>query len=441
MQPGFGTQEVREEDLHRLRANFVARGVKSAHGVFIHRARGSELWDVAGRRYIDFAGGIGALNVGHNHPRVVEAVRHQLDHLTHCAFQVAAYEPYLRLAERLCAVTPGEFPKKAVFFSTGAEAVENAVKIARSFTHRPAVVSFHGAFHGRTLLGLSLTGTANPYKQDFGPFAPEIYSAPYPYEYRGWDTRRALWALEELFACRVSPDRVAAVIIEPVLGEGGFVPAPFDFLQELRRLTQQYGILLIVDEIQSGFGRTGKMFAIEHSGVMPDLVVVAKSLAAGLPLSGVVGRADVMDAPAPGGLGGTYGGNPLACAAALAVLDIIREEDLVGRAAALGALLQQRFHAWKEQFPLVGDVRVLGCMAALELVVDRRNRTPAGRETAAVLEQCRERGLLVLAAGKDHSVIRMLMPLNIPDSILEEGLRIVEAALELISGQARGSGL
>src|SRR5713226_4623047 len=317
-----------EAELTELRSKYIPRGITSAHPLIADRAHGAELWDVTGRRFIDFAGGIGVMNVGHNHPRVMEAVRAQLEHATHTSFQVVMYESYLRLAERLCEVAPLAGPKKAIFFSTGAEAVENAVKIARAATGRPAVISFRGGFHGRTLLALSLTGSVMPYKQNFGPYAPEIYQTPFPYAYRGWTTQAAMADLENLLESQVSPNRVAAFVIEPVLGEGGFVPAPPAFLKKLRELCDRQGILLIVDEIQTGFGRTGKFFAIEHSGVQPDLITVAKSLAAGFPLSGVVGKAEIMDAPAPGGLGGTFAGNPVACAAGLAVLDVMRDERL-----------------------------------------------------------------------------------------------------------------
>ncbi|TMD77325.1 MAG: aspartate aminotransferase family protein, partial [Chloroflexi bacterium] len=315
-----------ETELAELRAKYVPRGISSAHPVTVDRAQGSEIWDISGKRYIDFAGGIGVMNVGHAHPRVMKAVREQLDRATHTSFQVVHYESYLRLAERLCEVAPIDGPKKAIFFSTGAEAIENAVKIARAATGRPAVISFRGGFHGRTLLALSLTGSVQPYKQDFGPYATEIYQTPFPYAYRGWTTEAAMADLENLLESEVSPKRVAAIVIEPVLGEGGFVPAPLDFMRSLRELCDRHGMLLIVDEIQTGFGRTGKFFAIEHSGVQADLITVAKSLAAGFPLSAVVGKAQVMDAPDPGGLGGTYGGNPVACAAGLAVMDVMRDE-------------------------------------------------------------------------------------------------------------------
>jgi 4-aminobutyrate aminotransferase/(S)-3-amino-2-methylpropionate transaminase len=422
------------DELKALRERYIPRGVTTAHPLVADHAQGSELWDAAGHRYIDFVGGIGVMNVGHNHPRVMAAVREQLDRFTHTAFQVVMYESYLRLAERLCEVAPGRGAKKAIFFSTGAEAVENAVKIARAATGRSAIVSFTGAFHGRTLLALSLTGTVNPYKQNFGPYAAEVYQTPFPYAYRGWTTEAALAQLGELFESVVAPDRVAAIIIEPVLGEGGFVPAPPDFLRQLRDLTARHGILLIADEIQTGFGRTGKFFAIEHSGVEPDLVTVAKSLAAGFPLSAVVGRAEVMDAPAPGGLGGTYAGNPVACAAGLAVMDVMRDERLPERAARIGSVIEERMHSWAAEHELVGDVRVMGAMAGMELVRDRTSKVPADTETARVLALAREHGLLLLRSGMHHNVIRTLMPLTIPDDQLLEGLDMLGSALAEVAG-------
>src|SRR6202171_5749019 len=431
-------RQTTSAELAELRAKYVPRGITTAHPVAADRAKGSELWDVSGRRYIDFAGGIGVMNVGHAHPHVMEAVRAQLERATHTSFQVVMYESYLRLAERLCDVTPLPGPKKAVFFTTGAEAIENAVKIARAYTGRPAVISFRGSFHGRTLLTLSLTGSVSPYKQNFGPYAAEIYQSPFPYEYRGWNTERAVASLESLFESEVSPKRVAAVIIEPVLGEGGFVPAPPDFLRRLRELTERHGILLIVDEIQTRFRRTGKFFGIEHSDVEPDLVTVAKSLAAGFPLSGVVGRADVMDAPDPGGLGGTYGGNPIACAAGVAVMDVMRDEKLPDRAARIGSVLGERMQTGAAEHEIVGDVRVVGAMAGMELVRDRGTKEPADTETAKVLAVAREKGLIVLRAGAHHNVIRTLMPLNIPDDQLMEGLDMLGSALaEVAGGPAR----
>jgi 4-aminobutyrate aminotransferase/(S)-3-amino-2-methylpropionate transaminase len=378
-------------------------------------------------------GGIGALNVGHGHPKVLAAAHHQLDLLIHTSAQIATNEPYLKLAERLCQLAPGDFAKKAILFSTGAEAVENTVKIARSFTGRPGIIAFSQAFHGRTLMGMSLTDTVKPYKLGFGPFAPEVYRSPFPYEYWGWDGERALESLEEALRTAWPADRMAAILIEPVLGEGGFVPAPIEFLRGLRQIADQRGLLLIADEVQSGIGRTGKLFAIEHSGVAPDLMAVAKSLGGGFPLSAVVGRAEVMDAPSPGQLGSTYGGNPVACAAALAVLNVIAEEGLLTRAAVIGSILEERMEEWQRRYPLVGDVRVLGAMAGLELVRDRGTREPAPVETREIIDGCRDRGLMALGAGPHHNVIRTLMPLNIPDDLLHQGLDVLERELERVS--------
>ena len=431
-----------ELELAELRRRYVPRGLSTAQPMIADHASGSEVWDTSGRRYLDFAGGIGVMNVGHGHPKVLAAASEQLGRFTHTCFQVLAYEPYLRLAERLCEVAPGDHQKKAIFLSTGAEAVENAVKVARSHTGRPGVVSFAGGFHGRTLLALSLTGSVEPYKQAFGPYAGEVYQVPFPYEYRGWSSEQSMAALEDLFRTQCPPERIAAVIIEPVLGEGGFVQAPAAFLRELRALTERHGIVLIDDEVQTGFGRTGRFFAIEHAGVVPDLVLVAKSLAAGFPLSAVIGRAEMMDAPAPGGLGGTYAGNPVACAAGLAVMDVMRDERLPERGARIGETLRGRMGEWAAEHELVGDVRVLGAMAGLELVRDRARREPAEAETARVIARCREEGLVVLRAGMHHNVIRTLMPLNIPDAQLEEGLDILGRAVaevdaELMAGRAR----
>ena len=420
----------RNQALWQLRERYVPRGVAQAHPVFVARAEGARLWDVDGREYLDFAGGIGVMNVGHGHPRVLQAVRAQLERFTHACFQVTPYETYVRLAERLSALAPGSFPKKTIFLTTGAEAVENAVKIARTHTGRPAVVALTHSFHGRTLLGMSLTGKASYYKQNFGPFAPEVYHAPAPYPYRGVSDGLALEGLEELFRTQVDPERVAALILEPVLGEGGFIPLSPEYLRAVRRITEAHGVLLVADEIQSGFGRTGKMWAIEHSGVVPDLITFAKSVAAGLPLSGVVGRAEVMDAPRPGGLGGTYAGNPLACAAGLAVLDVFAEEGLLERAEALGKVLWAGLKRLQERFPQVGEVRGLGPMVALELVRDRLSKEPAPELAQAVLEAARDQGLILLKAGMFGSVLRILVPLVATLEEAEEGLRRLEAAME-----------
>jgi 4-aminobutyrate aminotransferase/(S)-3-amino-2-methylpropionate transaminase len=421
--------ESRQRTLLARRDMNVPRGIASAHPLFIGRAEGARMWDVDGKEYIDFAGGIGVMNVGHSHPRVMQAIQTQLECFTHTSFQVTMYEPYVRLAERLNALAPGESPHKTILFTSGAEAIENAVKIARAATGRPAIVAFTNSFHGRTLLGMSLTGKTIPYKQNFGPFAPEIYHVPFPYEYRGWTTEQALRALQDLFETEVAADRIAAVIIEPVLGEGGFVPAPATFLRELRRITAEHGILLIADEIQSGFGRTGTLFAVEHSGVVPDLIAVAKSLAGGMPLSGVIGRAEVMDAPAPGGLGGTYGGNPVACAAALAVLDIFEEEDLLARGTALGAVLMDELRGFQQQFPQIGDVRGLGSMVAMEIVHNPATKQPAPDLVDQVIREARERGLILIKAGLYGNVLRVLVPLTIDSSLLRLALDMLHASL------------
>ena len=418
------------EALLRRRQKAVARGVATAHPIFADRALGVRLRDVDGREYLDFAGGIGVLNVGHLHPRVTAAVRDQLERFSHTCFQVAMYETYVSLAERLNALTPGTFEKKTILLTTGVEAIENAVKIARAFTGRPAIVAFTHGFHGRTLMGMTLTGKAGVYKQAFGPFAPEVYHAPYPYPYRGWSTERALDALEELFRTVVAAERVAAVLIEPVLGEGGFVPAPADFLRALRRIADERGLLLVVDEIQSGFGRTGRMFAVEHAGVVPDLIAMAKSMAGGFPLSAVVGRADAMDAPATGGLGGTYAGHPLACAAAHAVLDVFQEERLLDRARAQGEQLRGRLGPLAARLPRMGEVRGLGPMIGLELVEDPATREPAPARTRRVLDLARERGLLLLRAGTHDNVVRLLAPLVASEAELALGLDILAASLE-----------
>jgi 4-aminobutyrate aminotransferase/(S)-3-amino-2-methylpropionate transaminase len=417
------------KELLAIRERSLPRGLQPALDFVVDRAAGSQVWSLAGDEYIDFVGGIGVLNVGHGHPRVVAAAHHQIDRLIHISAQVAVYEPYLRLADRLCRLAPGDFHKKAILFSTGAEAVENTVKIARSHMGRPGIVAFSQAFHGRTLMGMSLTDTVKPYKEGFGPFAPEIYRSPFPYEYWGWDSDRALESLEESLRTSWPADRLAALLIEPVLGEGGFVPAPVEFLQGLRRLADQRGLLLIADEVQSGIGRTGRLFAIEHSGVAPDLISIAKSLGGGFPLSAVVGRAEVLDGPSPGQLGSTYGGNPVACAAALAVLEVVESEGLLARAEVLGSILEERMGEWSRRYPLVGDVRVLGAMAGLELVADRTTKEPAPEATQQIIDGCQKRGLLVLRAGPHHNVIRTLMPLNIPEDLLLIGLDTLEHEL------------
>jgi 4-aminobutyrate aminotransferase/(S)-3-amino-2-methylpropionate transaminase len=415
------------------RNQHIPRGVVTAHPVAIDRAAGSEVWDVEGKRYLDFVGGIGVLNVGHNHPRVVSAVSGQLQKITHMAFQVTAYGPYVALAERLNKLVGGDKAYKSVFLTTGAEAVENAIKIARSHTNRPAVIAFRGGFHGRTLLGVTLTGFSSPYRQNFGPFPAEIYHSAYPDPYRGITTEKALKALEDLFATEVAPDRVAAILIEPVQGDGGFLPAPDAFLVALREIATRHGIVLIADEIQTGFGRTGDLFGFQQSGIKPDLVTVAKSLAGGMPLSAVVGRAEIMEAPTPGGLGGTYGGNALACAAALGVLDAFAEEGLLERSKALGARLRSGLEKLQQKFSKIGEVRGRGSMLAIEIVKDRESKTPDADCAQAMIDAARAGGLLIIKCGVHRNVIRFLAPLVTTDAQADEALTILERAFLQVS--------
>jgi 4-aminobutyrate aminotransferase len=408
----------------------VARGVSIATPVIAARAEGAELYDVEGRRYIDFAGGIAVLNVGHRHPRVIAAAAEQMNALTHACFQVTPYESYVRLAERINQIAPGSFAKKTIFLTTGAEAIENSIKIARYATGRSAVISFSGGFHGRTMMALALTGKVAPYKAGFGPLPGEIFHAPFPDAYRGIGTAESLHAIEAIFKSDVEPSRVAAILIEPVQGEGGFNVAPFDFLRELRALCDRHGILFIADEIQTGFGRTARMFATEHAGVVPDLTVIAKSLAGGFPLAGVVGRAEVMDAAPPGGLGGTYAGNPIACAAALAVLDVFRDENILGRAEKLGISIRKSLDEMRARYECIGDVRGLGAMLAVELVKDRATHEPAPELAKATVQRAAERGLIVITCGVYGNVVRIMVPLNAPLEMVDEGLGILESSLK-----------
>jgi 4-aminobutyrate aminotransferase/4-aminobutyrate aminotransferase/(S)-3-amino-2-methylpropionate transaminase len=409
----------------------VPRGVGHACPVYASHARNAEIWDADGKRYLDFAAGIAVVNTGHGHAKIQAAIERQLQKFNHVAFQVMAYEPYIELAERLNALAPGNYAKKTILFSTGAEAVENAVKIARAATGRPAVITFTGAFHGRTMMTLAMTGKVVPYKVGFGPLPGDVYHVPFPMEYHGITADDSLAALEYLFKGDVEPTRVAAIVIEPVQGEGGFYVAPFEFLHRLRALCDKHGIVMVADEIQSGFGRTGKMFAIEHSGVVPDLITVAKALAGGLPLSGVIGKADIMDAPTQGGLGGTFGGNPVACAAALAVLDVIQEEQLCARAKHSGEIIDQYLQALatRPEFACIGDIRGLGAMRAIELVIDPQNRTPAPELTKATATRALANGLVLLTCGLYSNTLRLLVPLTIPDDQLREGLNILEKSL------------
>jgi 4-aminobutyrate aminotransferase len=415
-------------ELKARKAAAVPNGV-GTKGIYVARAENSEIWDVDGRRYIDFAAGIAVLNTGHRHPKIMAAVARQAEAFTHTCFHVVPYESYVGLAERLNALAPGDFPKKTLFLSSGAEAVENAVKIARYFTKRSAVIAFSGGFHGRTHMTMALTGKVMPYKLGFGPFPAEVYHAEFPQPYRGVTTEQALADIDRLFHGDVDPKSVAAIIVEPVQGEGGFNVAPFDFLRALRRLCDEHGIVLIADEVQGGMARTGKMFSIEHAGVAPDIITMAKGLGGGFPLSAVTGRASIMDAAHPGGLGGTYGGNPISIAAAHAVLDVIESEDLCSRAARVGQRMRSHLEALAKQLPCIGDVRGLGAMVAFELVKDPKTKEPDAEMTASILAFAEKRGLILLSCGTAANVVRLLSPLTIPDAVLEEGLAILSAAL------------
>jgi 4-aminobutyrate aminotransferase len=415
-------------ELKARKAAAVPNGV-GTKGIYVARAENSEIWDVDGRRYIDFAAGIAVLNTGHRHPKIMAAVAQQAEAFTHTCFHVAPYESYVGLAERLNDLAPGDFPKKTLFLSSGAEAVENAVKIARYSTKRSAVIAFSGGFHGRTHMTMALTGKVMPYKLGFGPFPAEVYHAEFPQPYRGVTTEQALADIDRLFHGDVDPKSVAAIIVEPVQGEGGFNVAPFDFLRALRRLCDEHGIVLIADEVQGGMARTGKMFSIEHAGVVPDIITMAKGLGGGFPLSAVTGRASIMDAAHPGGLGGTYGGNPISIAAAHAVLDVIESEDLCAKALRVGQRMRSHLEALAKQLPCIGDVRGLGAMVAFELVRDPKTKEPDADMAASILAFAEKRGLILLSCGTAANVVRLLSPLTIPDAVLEEGLVILSAAL------------
>ena len=426
------------------RARAVPRGVPAVTPIAVVHAEGVVVTDADGNRLIDFGGGIGVVNTGHRHPTVIEAVRTQLERYIHPCFPVSTYEPYVELAERLNAITPGVHAKRTFLVNSGAEAVENAVKIARHFSGRPAVVCFEHAFHGRTNLGMALTSKVSPYKKGFGPFAPEVYRIPFPYCYRcsegpnreGGMGRCCLadrTRLEQMFAAVVDPESVAAIVMELQLGEGGFVPAPPEYVSELAAFARDHGILFIADEIQTGFGRTGKLFACEHYGLVPDLIVTAKSLAGGFPLAAITGRAEIMEAPQIGGLGGTYGGNPLACVAALAVLNVMDAEHIPARAALMGERVRARFCQWATRYECIGDVRGLGAMLGLELVQSRRGKEPAKELTSALLTAALQRGLILLSAGTYGNIIRVLAPLTTPDEILDEGLDVMEQSLAAIA--------
>jgi 4-aminobutyrate aminotransferase/(S)-3-amino-2-methylpropionate transaminase len=423
--PGPGSAEI----LARKDA-VVADPLTIALPVVIDHGEGATITDVDGNTFIDFTGGVGCLNVGHANPRVIEAVQEQAARFLHTDFTIIPYEPYVTLAERLIALSPFRGPAKAAFFNAGTEAVENAIKFARGYTKRPAVIAFEGGFHGRTLLSLSLTSKTHPYKAGLGPFAPEVYRLPFAQDYRGPSAAEALEALERALITTVAAETVAAIVIEPVQGEGGFVVAPQEFLQGVRRICDENGIVMVVDEVQTGFGRTGRMFAVEHYGIEPDLMTVAKSIAAGLPLSGVIGKAAIMDSLHDSGIGGTYVGNPVAQAAALAVLDVFEEDGLVERAAAIGETIRARMQTWYERWDAIGDVRGLGAMLAIELVTDRDTKAPAADVASRVVEAAAERGLLLLKSGIYSNCIRVLVPLVITDAELDEALDVWESALE-----------
>ncbi len=416
---------ISNEHLTQLKKQTISEGVGITTTNFIESAQGAILRDVEGREFIDFGGGIAVMNVGHSHPKVVAAIKEQAEKFTHTCFMVNPYEPAVQLAERLCRLTPGDFPKRAAFLNSGAEAVENAVKIARYYTKRPAIIVFENAYHGRTLLTMTMTSKVKPYKLGFGPFAPEVYRIPFG-DVAGADK------LNDFFVKHVNAEAVAAVVAEPVQGEGGFIAPPPGYFQDLVKICRDNGILFVADEIQSGMGRTGKMFAIEHWGVEPDLVILAKSLAAGMPLAAVVGKKEIMDSVHTWGLGGTYGGNPVACAAALAVLDAFEEEDMLAKSVALGEKLKSRFEKWQKDLSIIGEVRGLGAMLGLE-IVKGGNGEPAADEAKQLAAYCLEKGLLILVCGSYGNVVRVLAPFVITDEQLEKGLSIMEAGLKEIS--------
>jgi 4-aminobutyrate aminotransferase/(S)-3-amino-2-methylpropionate transaminase len=422
--PGPRSREIIER-----KQRVIAEPLSLTFPIVIERGEGARLTDVDGNTFIDFTGGVGCLNVGHAHPRVVEAAQEQLERFSHTDFTIVPYEVYVRLAERLSELVPIA-NAKAAFFNAGTEAIENAIKFARAYTGRPAVIAFEGGFHGRTLLSLSLTSKTHPYKAGLGPFAPEVYRVPFPNDYRGPSAQEALAALERALITQVAAETVAAIVIEPVQGEGGFVVAPKEFMQGVRRICDEHGIVMVVDEVQTGFGRTGKLFAIEHYDVEPDLITVAKSIAMGIPLSGVLGKPAIMDAPGDSAVGGTYVGNPVAQAAALAVLDVIGEEDLCARATTLGDQLRERMVSWQQRFPRIADVRGLGAMLAIELVEDPESKTPAADLATNVTAEAAKRGLLLLKSGIYSNCIRVLAPLTLSDAELDEALAVWEEALE-----------
>ncbi|MEH7095703.1 4-aminobutyrate--2-oxoglutarate transaminase [Neobacillus vireti] len=432
--PGPKSREILER-----RNKFVPRGISNNCQSFVKKAEGALVEDVDGNHYIDFAGAIGTLNVGHSHPRVVKALQEQASQFIHTGFNVMMYESYINLAERLCALAPGQFDKQAAFFNSGAEAVENAVKIARKYTKRQGIVSFTRGFHGRTLMTMTMTSKVKPYKFDFGPFAPEVYKAPYPYVYHrpeGMTEQQysgmIIEQFEQFLVAEVAPETIAAVVMEPVQGEGGFIVPDKAFVKRVREICSQYGILFIADEIQTGFARTGKYFAIEHFEVVPDLITISKSMGAGVPISGVIGRAEIMNTPGIGEIGGTYAGSPLGCQAALTVLDIIEDEQLNDRAQVIGERVIEKMQLLADRFEGIGDVRGLGAMCAMEIVKDRKSKIPDKEAVGKMVKEAAKRGLMLLSAGIYSNVIRLLMPITITDEQLEEGLQILEEAVEAV---------
>jgi len=425
--------------LQELRTTFIAKGISSATSSYISHGRGALLTDVEGNEYIDFAGGIAVMNVGHSHPKVVQAIKDQAEKFTHTCFMVSPYESSVTLAEKLCTEMPGDSPKAAMFANSGAEAVENAVKIARYYTKKPAIIAFDNGFHGRTLMGMTLTSKIKPYKYGLGPFAPEVYRMPFAYCYRCPFNKQypdcevaCADHLEYFFINHVAAEQTAAIIVEPVQGEGGFIAPPREYFKKLKSICEKNNVLMIADEIQTGIGRTGYMFAMEHYGVEADLTTTAKSLAAGMPLSAVVGKKEIMDSVHPSGIGGTYGGNPVACEAALAVFDIIESEDLLNRARELGSVLNKTFLTFQEKYDIIGDVRGIGPMIAMELVQDRQSKAPATEETKALVNYCFDKGLIILACGSHGNILRFLMPLVITDEQLQKGMDIINDGFSAI---------
>jgi 4-aminobutyrate aminotransferase/(S)-3-amino-2-methylpropionate transaminase len=425
------------KELLEIRENETPRGVGIQTGVFADKARNAEIWDVEGNRYIDLGTGIAVVGTGHNHPHVVEAVKQQLERFSHTCFQIAPYDVYVKLAERLNKAAPGPTPKKTFFINTGAEAVENSIKIARRYTGRSGIIAFSGAFHGRTMMGMALTGKVVPYKAGFGPFPAEVFHMPYPIEYHGVTVQDSLGAIDSLFKSDVEPERIAAMIVEPVQGEGGFYPAPAEFLQALRALCDQHGIVLIVDEVQTGFGRTGNLFRSEQLGIEPDLMPVAKSIAGGFPLAGVIGKAEIMDSADPGGLGSTYGGSPIGCAAGLAVLDVIESEGLCEKAVAIGAQIGDWANALQANNNCIGNIRITGAMSAIELVQNGEADSPDAELTKAIAARALEKGVLLLTCGVRGNVIRFLPPLTIEPEVLQEALDVVGETITELTGEVR----